>query len=423
MATWGDYLIAARATPSVARPGTPVHLRLRAVDYRGGGVAGIPVAVQLVRTEWDSNAQEQRREVLVSDTTTTGADGRASWQTTAPSSPGSYLIEARAMSGTRAVTDNAYLWVPGATEETDASGSESIELLSDKSTYAPGETAKVAVRGAAPTTPVLLTKEARTLTWYDVRQPSSDGTFDVPVTDGDLGDTWVNLLYLKDDKVYYAEKKLRVPPTGRAVKIEVTADKAIYRPGEPGIYSLRTLDAAGSPVQAQVALGVVDEAVYGVRKDTTADPLRVFYRTEYSHVSTDYSRQYYFMGYSGTLRLKLAQRRRPLSLADFKGDTPERPQVRKNFPDAIYWSPSVVTGAGRHRHREGRVPGLADHLAADGPRRHARDAGRDGRRAHDHDTRSPAARRRRRASSPSATRSVCPPSCTTTRRVTPCRSP
>ena len=50
------------------------------------------------------------------------------------------------------------------------------------------------------------------------------------------------------------------------------------------------------------------------------------------------------MGYSGTLRLKLAQRRRPLSLADFKGDTPERPQVRKNFPDAIYWSPSIVTG-------------------------------------------------------------------------------
>ena len=58
----------------------------------------------------------------------------------------------------------------------------------------------------------------------------------------------------------------------------------------PGLFTVRTLDAAGSPVQAQVALGVVDEAVYGVRKDTTADPLRVFYRTEYSRVSTDYSR-------------------------------------------------------------------------------------------------------------------------------------
>jgi uncharacterized protein YfaS (alpha-2-macroglobulin family) len=342
--TWGDYLLAARATPSVARPGTPIDLRVRAVDYRGTGVAGIAVAVQLVRSEWDSSAQQQRREVVSSSTTTTGADGRAAWQTRAPSSPGSYLLEARAMSGTRAVTDNAYVWVPGATEETYSSGGESIELVTDKSTYMPGDTARVAVRGAAPTTPVLVTKEARTLTWYDLRQASPEGTFEVPVTDLDLGDTWVNLLYLENDKVYYAEKKLRVPATSRAVKIEVKADKAIYRPGEPGVYALRTLDAAGNPVQAQVALGVVDEAVYGVRKDTTPDPLRVFYRTEYSRVSTDYSRQYYFMGYSGTLRLKLAQRRRPLSLADFKGDTPERPQVRKNFPDAIYWSPSVVTG-------------------------------------------------------------------------------
>ena len=345
VATWGDFLIAARATPSVARPGLPVTLRLRAVDYRGGGVAGVPVSVSLVRTEWDTTSQEQRREVVSTTTVTTTADGRATWETRSPASPGSYLLEARAMSGTREVSDNTYLWVPGPTDETYESDSESIELVTDKGTYAPGETAKVAIRGTAPSTPVLVTKEARTLTWYDLRQPTTDGVFEVPVSDSDLGDTWVHLLYVKDDRIYVAEKKLRVPATTRALTIEVAADKAVYRPGEPGVYTVRTLDASGAPVQAQIALGVVDEALYGVRKDTTADPLRVFYRTEYSRVSTDYSRQYYFMGYSGTQRMKLAQRRRPLSLADFKGDTPERPQVRKSFPDAIYWSPSVVTGA------------------------------------------------------------------------------
>jgi uncharacterized protein YfaS (alpha-2-macroglobulin family) len=345
VATWGDFLIATRATPTVAKPGAPISTRLRIVDYRGGGVAGVPVTVELVRSEWDDSAQEQRRAVMTTASVTTGADGRAAWETKAPASPGSYLIIATAKSGDRDVTDDTYVWIPGATEETYERDSESIELVTDKSTYAPGETAKVAVRGVAPTTAVLVTKEARTLTWYDLRQPTADGVFDVPVAEGDVGDTWVNLLYLKDDKVYYAEKKLRVPATSRSLKIEVTADKAVYRPGEPGVYTLRALDAAGTPVQAQVALGVVDEAVYGVRKDATEDPLRTFYRTEYSRVSTDYSRHYYFMGYSGTLRLKLAQRRRPLSLADFKGDTPERPQVRKNFPDAIYWSPSVVTGA------------------------------------------------------------------------------
>lgn len=345
VATWGDFLIATRATPSVATPGTPITTRLRVVDYRGGGVAGVPVTVELVRSEWDDAAQQQRREVIATGSVTTAADGRASWATRAPASPGSYLVVATARSGDRDVTDDTYVWIPGATDDTYESDSESIELVTDKGSYAPGEIAKVAVRGVAPTTPVLLTKEARTLTWYELRQPTPDGVFEVPVAEGDLGDTWVNLLYLEDDRVHYAEKKLRVPATSRSLKIEVTADKAVYRPGQPGVYTLRALDAAGSPVQAQIALGVVDEAVYGVRKDATEDPLRVFYRTEYSRVSTDYSRHYYFMGYSGALRLKLAQRRRPLSLADFKGDTPERPPVRKNFPDAIFWSPAVVTGA------------------------------------------------------------------------------
>ncbi|BCS32999.1 hypothetical protein TBR22_A22240 [Luteitalea sp. TBR-22] len=344
VATYGDFLIATRATPSVARPGTPVTLRLRAVDYRGGGVAAVPVTIDLVRTWWDENSGEQKREVITTGTVTTGADGRASWETKAPAAGGSYRLEARAMSGDRQVTDDSFVWVPGATEEAYESDSESIELVTDKGSYAPGETARVAVRGTAPTVPVLLTKEARSLTWYDLRQPTRDGVFDVAVTDADLGDTWVNLLYVKDDKVYYAEKKLRVPTTSRALALEITADKAVYRPGEPGTFRVRALDAAGAPVQAQVAIGVVDEALYGVRPDTTEDPLRVFYRTEYSRVSTDYSRQYYFMGYSGTLRLKLAERRRPLSLADFKGDTPGRPRVRKLFPDAIFWSPSVVTG-------------------------------------------------------------------------------
>lgn len=345
VATWGDFLLATRASPSVARPGTPITARLRAVDYRGGAVAGVPVTMTLVRTRWNPDTGEDMRETAATGTVTTGADGRASWETKAPAAGGSYLVAARAMSGDREVVDDAYVWVPGETEPTYESDSESLELVADKRTYAPGETARIAVRGTTPVTPVLMTKEARTLTWYDVRRPAADGVFEVPVTTTDIGDTWVNLLYVKDDKVYYAEKQIRVPPTAQALTVQVEADKAIYRPGEPGVYTVRTLDAAGAPVQAQVALGVVDEAVYGVRQDSTADPLRVFYRTDYSRVATDYSRQYYFMGYSGTLRLKLAQRRRPLSLADFKGDTPERPRVRKDFPDAIYWSPSVVTGA------------------------------------------------------------------------------
>ena len=54
---------------------------------------------------------------------------------------------------------------------------------------------------------------------------------------------------------------------------------------------------------------------------------------------------YYFSGYSGSQTLKLAQRRRPLVLADFKAEPPVRDAVRKEFPDAIFWLPDFVTDA------------------------------------------------------------------------------
>src|SRR5690606_31693177 len=124
---------------------------------------------------------------------TTGPDGRGEATLPAPSRPGSYRIASRAASGNRTVSDETWLWVPGAGDSTYESSDQSVELVTDKGSYVPGDVARIALRGTRPQTQVLLTKEARTLTWHDVRDASPDGTFDVPITDTDLGDTWVHV--------------------------------------------------------------------------------------------------------------------------------------------------------------------------------------------------------------------------------------
>jgi uncharacterized protein YfaS (alpha-2-macroglobulin family) len=75
------------------------------------------------------------------------------------------------------------------------------------------------------------------------------------------------------------------------------------------------------------------------------EPLRFFYRREYNQVNTSFSRQYSFVGHSGTEQLLLARRRRPMTLADFKADRPDRPRVRKDFPDTALWLATVTTNA------------------------------------------------------------------------------
>jgi uncharacterized protein YfaS (alpha-2-macroglobulin family) len=166
----------------------------------------------------------------------------------------------------------------------------------------------------------------------------------VPIEAGDIGDIYVNVAFMREGRLNRAERRLSVPARERALQITLTPERPTAKPQEPGVFTLQVSDAAGAPVSAQVSLGVVDEAVYAIRPDETPDPVRFFYRREYSRVGTTFSRDFYFTGYSGTERLQLAgRRRRPFTLADFKGDKQVQPQVRKDFPDAIYWLSDLVT--------------------------------------------------------------------------------
>jgi hypothetical protein len=184
-----------------------------------------------------------------------------------------------------------------------------------------------------------------------VLRPTPTESIEVPIEAGDVGDVFVSIAYLREGRLHRAERRLGVAATSRTLRIAVTADQAVSRPREPGIFNVMVTDHAGQPVRAQVSLAVIDEAVYGVKADDTPDPVRYFYRREYTRVATTFSRGYYFTGYSGRDRLQLARRgRRPFTLADFKGDQPAQAQVRKEFPDAIYWVGDLVTDAqGRGR--------------------------------------------------------------------------
>jgi uncharacterized protein YfaS (alpha-2-macroglobulin family) len=351
-ATFGAFMLSAQTATSVYRPGNPVEALIRAVDYTGAAQANVAVGLVLEHLRY---AQGRYSEPAVTElaaiTVTTDAEGRATGRFTLPDRTGSFRIRATAPSEGRTIQDDVWLWVPGARETEADEGDRYLELLSDRTNYQPGESARLIVRGETISGPILLTKEGQHVSWYRVMRPAPTDAIEVPIDPGDIGDVYVSLAYMRDGRLYRAERRLGVPATQRTLQIALTADQTVSRPREPGAFSVLVTDHAGQPVRAQVSLAVIDEAVYGVKPDETPDPIRHFYRREYSRVSTAFSREYYFTGYSGRDRLQLAgRRRRPMTLADFKGDQPVQAQVRKEFPDAIYWIGDLVTDAqGRGR--------------------------------------------------------------------------
>ncbi|HKV37626.1 MAG TPA: alpha-2-macroglobulin family protein, partial [Blastocatellia bacterium] len=120
-----------------------------------------------------------------------------------------------------------------------------------------------------------------------------------------------------------------------------------YKPREKASYSILARNADGSPApNAEVSLGVVDEAVYSIRPDSSGDIRRTFYGHRYDKVQTRFSASDSFTGYSGDKPVTLAAARRAYQLADFKNESQYvDPIIRKDFKDTAFWQADVVTGA------------------------------------------------------------------------------
>jgi uncharacterized protein YfaS (alpha-2-macroglobulin family) len=351
-ATYGSFLLSAETAEMVHRGGSPAQVSVRAVDYVGTPQPNVPLTLVLEELRYRSGYyNEPEITALATQHAATDAAGRGVASFTLPNRHGNFRVRVTAPSGDRQVQDLVFLWVAGPGESTDDTSDRYLELLSDKKNYQPGESATIIVRGETLIGPVLVSKEGQHVSWFRLLRPAAGDTIQVPIDEGDVGDVFVNIAYLREGRLFRAERRLGVAPTAKTLQVTVTAQQAVSKPRDPGVFEVAVTDAAGQPVRAQVSLAVIDEAVYGVKPDDTPDPVRFFYRREYSRVATTYSSSYYFSGYSGRDRIQLARRgRHPFTLADFKGDQPAQAQVRKDFPDAIHWVGDLVTDAqGRGR--------------------------------------------------------------------------
>jgi alpha-2-macroglobulin len=344
-ATYASFLLSTRINGYVFRPSQTITTTARAVDYSGAPQSGVAVTFVVERLTYPSGRYSDPERTHVSEAeASTGADGTATASLMLGTAPGAYVVRATTPVGDREVQSESWLWVAGALDRTEEEGERYLELVADKRTYAPGDTARLVVRGESFSGPMLITKEGQHVAWHALVRPAAGDPIEVPVQGADVGDIYVHVTFLRDGRLYRAERRLSVPASDQTLTITLTANTPVAKPQTPGVFTLAVTDANGAPVSAQLSLGVIDEAVYAIKPDETPDPVRFFHRREYSRVGTSFSRDYYFTGFSGAERLQLtSRRRRPFTLADFKGDKEVQPQVRKEFPDAIYWLGDLVT--------------------------------------------------------------------------------
>jgi uncharacterized protein YfaS (alpha-2-macroglobulin family) len=349
LATYGAFRVNVEPVNYAVRSGEAAKFHVTALDYDEKPVS-TRVHVQLVFRHYENGNTQTTLGPAVD--VTTDATGHATGEVPvgAPKYSSAELLATAAavQPGTRDPVDESYLWIMGAGEIGWDNGTESTQIVADKKTYAPGDTAHLSIVSETAGFYALVIAQGDTVQKREVMH--SDGntlSFDLPITADSQPNITVDALFLKDDTLYQATKELKVPPTQQQLQVEITPAKDVFQPQQTATYDVVTRDFAGKPVSADLSFGVVDEAIYSLYPDSSGDIVRSLYPQREVFSQVDTSLDYYFSGEAGTKSPLLAMRsaRYHPQLAQVKPGNEAKPRVRKAFPDTAFWAPHVHTDA------------------------------------------------------------------------------
>ena len=163
------------------------------------------------------------------------------------------------------------------------------------------------------------------------------------------------------------------------LKLDIMPNKTEFKPRDAASYTILARNEDGSPAaNAEVSLGIVDEAIYSIQAETAGNIKREFYGKRYNEVQTSLAIHYTFTGYGGEKPADLAKNKSSYQLADFKSREYAVPNLpcASEFKDTAFWQPDVVTGGDGKATDQLQPARQPDDLAGDRARRHRRHARR-----------------------------------------------
>jgi len=357
----GEFYIGVSPQRQVGSAGDPQIADLITVDQDSEPVPGVELTVVAASYKWYSVQEEgddgrfywtSKAEItpVFTDTLTTNEKGKAIFVWT-PTKAGEYKVIASGEDERgNEVRSSAFVWISGRDyvswrrENTDR-----IDLIADKKDYAPGDVAKILVphpfQGKVE---ALLTVERGHI--YDVQRLTLTGnseTIDVPIAADHIPNVFVSVMIVKgmgDDEPLGAFRVgyVELPVSAAEKELDITLSPSADRvgPRDTVDYEVLALDSAGQPVQAELALAVVDKAVLTLAQSRVGAMLDHFYRERGLGVGT-----------AATMVTNLdrvVEEAMKDSAVGAKGGgggggPGADPTVRREFPDIAFWDAIVRT--------------------------------------------------------------------------------
>lgn len=356
----GAYYVGIRPESYIGVAGEEQRADLVVVDWDNNPAPNQEVSVEIIRRQWYSIQEEDedgRTHWLTSVeespvgsplSIVTDEDGKASFTFPLPEG-GTYRIRATVADPEgNTTTSGAFMWatsdryIPWARRS-----SHSIDLVTDKRVYRPGETARILIPSSytGDNVRALVTVERGSILRHEVITLSSNShVYELPITGELAPNAYVSVVLLKgvDHTIPVPEYKIGVAEivvetTEQVLQVTVTPDRTQVGPGEEVTYTVETRDFAGRPVDAEVSLALVDLATLSLVQSSSRPIAEHFYREQSLGVRIAMSLIYLVEPLDEELLEK--------AKGGGGGGVEGFYDLRDEFKDTAYWEAALRTGS------------------------------------------------------------------------------
>ena len=347
------------------------------VSPEGMTVAGVPVTVTLTQVQWLSVRRAEgngfytwdteRKEVPAGSWTLTTASDAVPLEIPIPNG-GYFMLEAvgKDENGRSAVTRTSFYALGDGYTAWARFDHNRIELVPEKKTYKPGDTARIMIQSPWEQATALVTTEREGIRSHrQFALTSTQQSISIPVSERDIPNVFVSVLLIKGRskapearpgetatggpyaiadtsdpgkpsfRLGYVE--LKVEDSSKRLTLTVNANKEEYRPANMAKVNLSVKDHTGAGTRSEVTLWAVDYGVLSLTGYRTPDILGSVYVEKSLQVLTADSRQ------------RIISRRVLTPKGETEGggggSDPGAGTLRKDFRVLAFWVGSVITDA------------------------------------------------------------------------------
>lgn len=302
LVTRGAFQLAARPRHQLVKRGRPNRITLLARDY-----AGVPVSTSLHleihalnTTLHRPGGQRGGRRLRRLHEKTISTDDKGSAEVTFKShhqGEVEFVVRAKDKRGNTIEARTSY-WIAAGLRAMTV-GTEDLRIITDKKRYNPGEKARILLISPHRAATLLFCAEGDKLHRVKVlRSKGNTALLELDLAEKYAPNLFLTALSVKNGKTHVAIKQLIVLPLSQFITVALKPDKKGFKPRDTMNLEVQTLNWKGKPIPTEVAIAVVDEALYALQPEMAIAIGQFFHHRRRNNVGTFSATDTAFYGHS-----------------------------------------------------------------------------------------------------------------------------